>query len=206
MISNLADILVFARMRLTTLEFERFMRDDPLDHAPAWHELGVYGHIQAVYRAAEQLSNLTHLNIRKMALNHDIGKIPMFSDAVASRDKGYDPIGVYDNHEKVSAQLAAASHLSLSERRAITIHHWAYNGASVRKIINFLEDEFTVRRWILLCAADAQGKGWTDKQIEQRPVLAQKLQDVALAVGMPADGSELQAAIAAVLSREPIQV
>lgn len=181
------DIVVFAEDRLNRATFDRFMANDPADHAPDWHEFGVLGHLIAVHRAAKIIAERTGVDVKVMALNHDIAKVVQFPEAICRRDSGEQMFNLaYQGHEARSADLASARRVSDADCLVIRHHDWAYlKDPSAYAIVNkFRGDRQTILRWMALCTCDAIGKGFTDKQKVQRPEIAERFIQVATVAGI----------------------
>lgn len=193
---NFDDLLNFARKSMTPRLYQRFLKDDPQDHAPSWHEYGLLGHMQSVWVVAKELTMISQVDIRRIALLHDAGKIRQFGNAVRMRRAGLEPHHAYVGHEHQSARIAAQNGMSDMDQRVIAIHHWIYLGAGATKITDYLlRDQESVKKWLLLCAADARGKGWTENQKIQKPGLEQIIIEVAGDAGLPPNSPALELAI-----------
>lgn len=196
---DIQPILDYASDKLTRGLYLLLLRDDPAHHAPKWHKCGILGHIAAVVAAARQLASETGEDVVRLALYHDIGKIRNFPDAIALVAQDLDPVPAYRNHESWSARIAAGiSPMHYRDRQIIREHALGYTGRPVTIVNRFEGEPDVIRRWMLLCAADAVGKGWTPDQCLQRPEVAQRFEAVATLCGIPASDRILTAALAAV--------
>ncbi len=147
-------------------------------HAPAYHSFSVLRHIRLVIIAAERIRGMCGVDARDAAVYHDLGKLRMFATCdVRDADK-------FDGHEARSAEMAEADGISEAAVFAIRNHDAAY-----RKDIAFDPSRFValapgdvekLRQLVVICAADAAGKGFrAPGSIKQRPQIAFLLWQVA---------------------------
>ena len=201
-------ILDYAEQKLSRALYLLLLRDEPAPHAPKYHQYGVLGHMAAVVIAAERLYEATGEDVRQAALYHDIGKIRKFPDAVALFAQGLDPGLSYRKHESWSARIADGIAVGMHARdlQIIREHGLAYSAKPATIVRRLANDPALIRRWMLLCAADAVGKGWTEVQRQQRPQIAASYSIVAELSGISADDPILKTAVAAILDWELPQV
>ena len=193
-------LLKHARTVVKGFPLKLLLEDDPKYHAPMWHVHGVLGHAYNVWHAAQRFKEICGQDVTAMAVMHDICKFEGFPEAVAIVAKGGIPDIAYVGHEGASGHFAAEhSFLPAADITSMSIHHHAYLGSRPYDIVQALGSEKeAVLRWILLCACDAAGKGFTPAQIAQRPAIADKFRNTARLVGIDANDDALIAACAAV--------
>lgn len=209
MVSNVTvsfdTVLEYADSVLTRDESRILRDDDRAHHAPEWHVFGVLGHTWSVIESAKILAEECGLDITELAAIHDLGKINRFPRALRLVRRGEDPASAYRGHEHDSAVEAA--HLGFDELdcAVVEIHNAAYNGTRASVILRKLRhDPIAVQKWLLLCAADAAGKGWTEAQTRQRPLIAQRFKSVAEQVGLTEHHPVVFQAIRAASSWNPV--
>jgi hypothetical protein len=193
------DLLDYATKSYKPEELERFFRNDPADHAPVWHEFGLYGHLWCVCQAAERLRIDSGRGITSLATLHDIGKIHQFPKSFAFADKGLDPYRVYIAHEEISARIAENRFsMPIRQCRVIASHQHAYDQTKPETIIGKLPDREQILDWIMLCACDHIGKGTTTQQVASRDGIVKKLRDVAKLTRISASNKVLAASLDAI--------
>ena len=192
-------VLDYAKRGLPAALFVRLCEDRVADQEPTWHEYGVLGHMHAVYSAATQLFQMTGMDIRAAAALHDIGKFQNLKRAFSLVDRTGSPGNAYYNHEAVSADFAQGAGLQLADCLTIRLHHFAYLSIKDQSLIIKLRgDQENFLRWMLLCAADAVGKGWTPAQREQRSQIAEKFERLSAIFHYDRNNTVLLTALAAV--------
>jgi hypothetical protein len=197
---DMSFLLDYAKRVLSKNEMQKLLANNPYHHAPLWHVHGVLGHAWSVIRTAEKLSAVSGHNIVPLAALHDVGKIAQFPAALDLFFKGEDPAPAYAGHEQTSADLAK-DFVTPIECKVIGIHHLAYRDVPAEKVVQHLGgDPKTIYMWMLLCAADAVGKGFTPNQKLQRPTIPEKFKQVAKLVHIPENDPTLVVSSAAALS------
>lgn len=202
-------LITEARNRLRGRDLAMLLQDRPEHHAPAWHIHGILGHIFNVIVAAERLKEMTGVDVIDAATLHDIGKIYQFPAALKRFQAGQDGSTEYLGHEQLSASVAKRHGLGSMHRAVIDAHQHAYTQARPRTILKKLdcltrENPIAVKCWLVLCAADAVGKGFTPNQIIQRPQIAQKFREVAETAQLSSNNKTLRICCEAVERWEPI--
>ena len=206
---GMAFLIKEAKRQLDLQQLSLLLQDRPEYHAPKWHVHGVLGHIYNVIVAAERLGHLTSVDIVNAAIFHDIGKIHQFPRALKAFESGQDGSIKYLAHEQLSATIAARNRLNRNDCAIIGSHQHAYDQARVTTILKKIGCEpgkspAMFKRWMVLCAADAVGKGFTPEQAKQRPFIAMKFREVADVIGLRIDDRVLSTCCEAAEFWEPI--
>lgn len=203
---TIEEVTAYASGVLSRAAYERLLADNPADHAPKWHVFGLLGHIVNTIEAATQLEKRVSIDfdLVRLATLHDIGKVKQFLVAVRRVDAGEDPARAFMMHENRSADYAQkVLGLCDEEVAAIKWHELAYQ-ARPEIVASKLVSEGAFRKWMLLCAADAVGKGWTVAQREQRPEIAERFDEAARLLGIMPEDRAIQVACEAVRTWQPV--
>lgn len=201
-------LLDTARKHLTPELCALFLSNTPgKDSRYPW--FGLIGHLYAVYTLAKRLGENTSLDIRTLATLHDIGKLFQYEEAVRTLRETLEPVRLFEDHETRSAEYAKGLGLSDGECLIIRHHNLAFNSMHPTGIVWRLKKrQKLVRKWILLCAADAVGQGPLSdpERQERRAFVAGKFRDVAGLVEIPANDSVLKAALEALATWDPPEI
>jgi len=202
-------LLEEARRYLHGRTLSLLLKDLPEHHAPRWHVHGLLGHMHNVIVAAKRLSDRTKIDVVSAAAFHDIGKIHQFPKALRAFEAGQDSGDAYVAHEQLSATIAQRNKLGKLRCAIIGAHQHAYNQAKPATILKKVgctpgQDLIGLKCWMVLCAADAVGKGFTPDQILQRPLVAEKFRELADIACMRSGDRTLSLCCEAVESWEPI--
>jgi hypothetical protein len=161
------------------------------DHDPKWHEFGVLGHCERVFRHAIHIERLTGIDVVRAALWHDIGKF--VKDGRRQKD-GKPGAFTFKGHEEKGWEfLKDDTQLSLygisgfaGEDLLLVKNHGIIRGAkTLEDIVGSCEgDDARLRGLVLMCSADTAGKGYTPDQDKERRQLAPKFVALALEAGL----------------------
>lgn len=176
----------FAEFKKTACELAQWANQDRVeDHDPKWHEFGVLGHVERVFRHAVQIRRLTGIDVIKLALWHDIGKL-----AKDGRKEKKDKPGefTFKGHEKKSEDyLRQHRRAEFSEEDLFLVaNHGIIRGDNtVEQIVELCSgDNDRLKKLVFICAADTAGKGYTAAQDVERQQLAPKFFELALKAGL----------------------
>jgi len=130
-------------------------------------------HNALVVESAQRILALTGVDVVTAAVFHDLGKLGMFDNAIATGDY------FFAGHEQLSVKLAEEQGLSGDVLHIIRYHDISYQ----HKPDNILSklcagDVGMLRHLLAIAACDTAGKGWTDAQCVQRPQVAEKFRQV----------------------------
>lgn len=199
-------LLQLGRRKLTPPLFDTLLRDYPEHHAPKWHVYGVLGHAYAVIEAAKELKKITQVDVIAEAVLHDAGKLSQFPRALGEYARG-ERIRAYRNHESLSADIAHHQGLPPESVSAIRHHGLAYQLTRIENLYRKLGTKEAAIKWLVLCAADAAGKGFPEGQKEDRgEKIPQQFRGIAAIVGIDPDDPLLTICCEAVTSWPPPQI
>lgn len=153
----------------------------PKYHNLIWHQHSVFRHIWLVWEAAARLRLLTGIDVTVEAGFHDLGKIAMFAREVETGTVGQF---TFTGHEEESVRIARRAGLSEESQRLVALHGIAY-GLSADEIMAKTNDSGFLVKLLAICAADVGGKGWTDWQRENRPLVAAKFGQICASRKLP---------------------
>jgi putative nucleotidyltransferase with HDIG domain len=166
-------------------------QDRVQDHDPKWHEFGVLGHCERVFRHAIQIKRLTGIDVVRAALWHDIGKF--VKDGRREKDdkpgeftfKGHEEKGWEFLTSGENLKRYGISGFSDEDLFSIRNHGIVRGQKTLQQILGSCEGENNhLKRLVLMCSADTAGKGYTPDQDKERLQLAPKFVGLALEAGL----------------------